>query len=462
MRKKLLTIGIASVSFLNIYAGGLLTNTNQNVTFLRNIARDASMEIDAAYTNPAGLAFLSKDGFFLSLNSQSAFQTRNTIANFAPFAGFGGNAVKEFEGKATVWFAPSLQAAYKTGDWVFSTNIGVAGGGGDLNFNEGLSSFESTAAIVPVFLNKIQSAYNFEGYDLESRLTGSSVIYNAQVGATYTIVEHFSAYAGVRYYYVHNEYKGYLKNVRLGMNGDLVPAASIVSNPNFASLEPLVKDKELNSKQPGSGVAPIVGLDYHWNKLNIGAKYEFRTGINLKNKSSINTTGLADYDDGKKTPYDIPALLTVGAQYDIIPKLTVSASYHHFFDSDAKMVNDKQKFINGGINEYLAGVEYRINNLFLVSCGAQLTRTGVTDDYQTDMNFSLNSYSVGFGGAINITKNIRVNLAYFFTNYENWTKNIADYGKINALTQGKIPATPGTDTFTRTNQSCGIGLDFRF
>jgi len=458
MRRKLLTTVIALVSFLNIYAGGLLTNTNQNVTFLRNISRDASMEIDATYTNPAGLAFLSKDGFFLSLNSQSAFQTRNTIADFAPFAGFGGNAVKKFEGKATVWSAPNLQAAYKIGDWVFSVNLGVAGGGGDLNFNEGLSSFESTVAIVPVLLNTTQPALNFGGYDLESRLKGSSVIYNAQVGATYKIVDHFSAYAGIRYYYVDNEYKGYLKNARLGMNGNLVPAISIVPDP----LKPLVNDKELNCKQTGSGITPIIGLDYNWNKLNIGAKYEFKTGINLKNKSSVNTTGITDYYDGKKTPYDIPALLAVGAQYDIIPKLTVSASYHHFFDSDAKMVNDKQKFINGGINEYLAGVEYRINNLFLVSCGAQLTRTGVTDDYQTDMNFSLNSYSVGFGGAINITKNIRVNLAYFFTNYENWTKNVTDYGKINNLTQGMIPATPGMDTFTRTNKSCGIGLDFRF
>jgi opacity protein-like surface antigen len=78
------------------------------------------------------------------------------------------------------------------------------------------------------------------------------------------------------------------------------------------------------------------------------------------------------------------------------------------------------------------------------------------------MNFSVNSYSLGFGGAISITKNIRVNVAYFFTNYSDWTKKITDYGKLNAATGGAIPATPGTDIFGRTNHTFGIGLDLRF
>jgi len=246
------------------------------------------------------------------------------------------------------------------------------------------------------------------------------------------------------------------------MGGNMVPASAIIANPNFASFALLLSEQELDCKQTGSGIAPIIGLDYNWEKLNIGVKYEFKTGIELKNKTKANTTGVADYNDGVVTPYDLPALLTVGVQYDIINPLTFSVAYHHFFDSDAKMANDKQKFINGGINEYLAGIEYRISKMFLVSCGAQLAHTGVTDDYQTDMSFSLNSFSMGFGGAVNITKNIRLNLAYFFTNYPEWTKKVDDYGKINALSGGAIPKTAGSDTFGRTNKTFGVGLDFKF
>jgi len=462
MRKKLLTICFVLASFINMYAGGLVTNTNQNVTFLRNPARDASTEIDAAYTNPAGLAFLKKDGFFFSLNNQSAFQTRTITTDFPPFEGFGGNSVKEFEGKATAWVIPNLQAAYKIEGVVISANIGVVGGGGTLDFSKGLPSFESTVAIVPAMLSRLQPSFGFGEYNLESQMKGSSMIIGAQLGVTFTIAEHFAAYIGNRFSYVDNSYTGYLKNIQLKMGGNFVPAAALIANPSFASFAPLLSEKELDCKQTGSGIAPIIGLDYNLNRLNIGAKFEFKTDLNLKNKTNTNTTGVQDYNDGAVTPYHIPALLAVGAKYDIISPVTVSVGYHHFFDSDAKMADDKQNYINGGINEYLAGVEYRISKMFLVSCGAQLTRTGVTDDYQSDMNFSLNSYSVGFGGAINVTKNIRVNLAYFFTNYSDWTKNLTDYGSIGKLTGGAIPATPGTDTYGRTNHDFGIGVDFNF
>jgi len=521
MRKELLVTGLALGIIFNSYAGGLLTNTNQNVTFLRNPARDASTEIDAAYTNPAGLAFLKGDkSWYFSLNNQSAFQTRTITSDFPPFAGFGGSDVKAFEGKAQALFVPNLQAAFKTGKWVFSANIGIVGGGGTLDFSKGLPSFESqVAANVAALSAPINTP---SAYTLDSQLKGTQLIYGVQLGATYRINEFLSAYLGVRGSIVENRYEGYLRNVQMPAKDDLMNAYSTTAQQAQGvvnSLQPAVDmgagsytlnqlvaagllqqaqldqmsgglgqdagvltvqqaqgafnnisqqangainginqlsalNMQLDCKQNGFGVAPIIGFDYHWDGgLNIAAKYEFKTGMSLKNKTANNTTGVEDYNDGVKTPYDIPALLTVGAKYDIIQPLTISVGYHHFFDSNAAMADGKQQYINGGINEYLAGLEYRINKMFLVSGGTQFTRTGVTDDYQSDMSFSLNSYSVGFGGAINVTENIRINLAYFFTNYSNWNKSSANYNNTSI---------PGADTYGRTNKDFGIGVDFNF
>ena len=75
---------LTSISVSSAFAGGILTNTNQHIAFLRNPARDASLEIDAVYYNPAGLAFM-KDGFHLSLNIQSAYQTRTIQSTFGLF-----------------------------------------------------------------------------------------------------------------------------------------------------------------------------------------------------------------------------------------------------------------------------------------------------------------------------------------------------------------------------------------
>ena len=76
MRKKLLTLMAVAAVALTTNAGGLMTNTNYHVAFDRMMARGASTEIDAAYSNPAGLAW-GYDGFQLSLDFQKPWQNRD-------------------------------------------------------------------------------------------------------------------------------------------------------------------------------------------------------------------------------------------------------------------------------------------------------------------------------------------------------------------------------------------------
>ena len=94
-------------------AGGILTNTNQSVDFLRNPARDAAIGLDGVYSNPAGVAFLP-EGFHLGFNWQYAHQTRTIESNNPVFAlgrKNSGKTSKTFEGVADAPFIPSLQAA---------------------------------------------------------------------------------------------------------------------------------------------------------------------------------------------------------------------------------------------------------------------------------------------------------------------------------------------------------------
>ena len=61
-------MAFATVS--NAFAGGLLTNTNQNAAFVRNFAQEGKIDITSIYANPAGGAFL-ENGWHLSLNNQT-------------------------------------------------------------------------------------------------------------------------------------------------------------------------------------------------------------------------------------------------------------------------------------------------------------------------------------------------------------------------------------------------------
>ncbi|MDR0794432.1 MAG: aromatic hydrocarbon degradation protein [Tannerella sp.] len=518
--KKIMLTGLACCLCVSgVFAGGLLTNTNQSVHFLRNPARSASFEIDAVYTNPAGLVKLPNNGFHFSLNNQSAFQTRTITSTLPAFVGYGGSDAKAFKGKATALFIPSLLGAYKSDRWVISFNVGAIGGGGTLTFDKGLPSFESQIA-GPVA--QLSGAANIPtSYSLNSKLEGSSFIYGVQLGASYMINDHFSAYIGGRANIVNNGYVGYLNNVTLSAGRGILTyfnTAAATARGVSASLQPVIDggmgnipisnlglpaaqlaqmaaalnipesqlgampvstvqgafnsvasqaegaaagvtqltgtNLEVDTKQSGFGITPIIGFNFNYEKLNIGVKYEFNTKLELENDTKVNSTPVTDFNDKVKTPYDIPAILTIGAQYEIVPNVSVMGGYTHYFDSNAKMANDKQKHINGGINEFQLGAEWKLNKMFLVSAGGQVTRTGVTDAYQSDLSFSLNSYSIGFGGAIKVSESVRINLAYFFTNYEDWTKGI-DPALSSSINSQR-------DIFSRTNKAFGIGVDFRF
>ena len=480
------------------FAGGLLTNTNQNIAFLRNPARDASIEIDAVYSNPAGLAFLAKDGFHISLNGQSAFQTRTITSSFRPFlmntdgrtTGTDGSRV--YKGEASAPFIPSVQAAYKRNNWTFSAGFAVTGGGGKATFNEGLGSFESQVALLPGMLEAAGQKLVTEGmlpanifagtnqYSVDSYMRGKQYIFGLQLGATYKFTDYLSAFVGARINYVSNGYEGHIRDIQANIGGGNMvnvnsyfkdyaklfgeyavqaqAAGDMDAYKKYATIAATAQgvadqtaDKNLDCDQTGWGVTPILGLDFKWKKWNVGVKYEFNTKLNVENKTRVDDTKL--FEDGVNTPHDIPSMLTVGVSYEILPVLRASIGYHHFFDTHAKMASDKQKFISQGTNEYLGGIEWDVCKWAQSSAGMQRTKYGLEDGYMSDMSFTTSSYSFGFGAGFRLMEDLKLNIAYFWTNYDTYNKVTADYNGTGLDFK---------DSFTRTNKVFGIGLDYRF
>lgn len=453
-------------------AGGILTNTNQSAHFLRNPARDASTEIDAVYTNPAGLVKLS-EGLHFSFTNQSAFQTRTITSTSPIYLMNGGKDTKEFEGKASAPVIPSLQGAYKKGKWVLSGSFAVVGGGGKATFDNGLPSFEAAmgASAGPGVIG--MAGYKANQYTLQQHMKGSNFIFGGQLGGTYEINNMFSAFAGFRLNVVYNKYEGYLRGLKMNLTPSASPEYSpllVSAKPVFDAMASVTPDPQtqhllgilskasteegavLNSSQSGWGVAPILGFNFNYeDRLNIGIKYEFKTALDVENDTKQDDTGM--FGHGVNTAYDIPALLTVGVSYKIIPQLTASVGYHRFFDSKAKMQDNKQKDA-GSTNEYLFGLEYKIDRMFLVSAGGQITNYGVGDVFQKDLSFSCDSYSIGLGGAVNVSPKIRINVGYFWTTYSDYTKTPGG-GIAPGLNTSK-------DVFSRTNKVFGAGVDFSF
>ncbi len=353
--KKLLTL--SATLFLSgiLFAGGIVTNTNQSASWVRMPAQDASVSTEAAYFNPAGLMKLN-NGLHISISNQTIAQNKK-VENFYP------NLNQSlYEGKVSAPLFPSVYAVYKMDKLAFSFGFNPVGGGGGAIFEKGLPSFEmSVSDLVPSL-----AAQGVNEYRLDAYFEGTSVFFGYQGGISYKINDMISVFAGVRYVTAKNTYDGHLKGIELynfgggaswtpanvimggiaanagtartstsaiiaanaafgGMTLAQAEAATIINATQRAQLEgaltafgsgtgvtiaqadavfagaqakytataAILGDQEVANEQTGSGITPIFGVNISpSDKLNIGIKYELATKLELTNKTTKDfTTG---------------------------------------------------------------------------------------------------------------------------------------------------------------------------
>lgn len=423
MKRVFSTIAVASFAIAS-FAGGLLTNTNQSASFVRNPARYASLETDAIYFNPAGTAFFN-DGWSFSGNWQMIRQDRDVYA--------GG---KEYKGSVFVPCMPTFFAAYKTGDWTFSGFFGMPGGGGNAQFNNGLPMFNNMGAGFLVG-TPLKAVSNFES---------TQYLFSLQLGAAYQINENLSVYGGLRTNYTSLSYEGAI---------DAIHPITGTTMVNLLSLE---------LTQTGLAFAPIVGVDYKVGDFNFGVKYEFRAVNTIKNDTKtlssqgtnlIGIVGLAmpsmaSLDNKQEFRYDAPAKLSVGASWDITDRVKVMGAGTYYFDKDARIESllgkeNTMHKLSRNTFELLAGVEYKLTDKWLLSSGIQFSDFGINDEYISEMSFINDSFMVGAGAKYSINEKCDLNFGACYANYAHDT----DYS------EGYMTC------FRRKTINLAIGVDFR-
>lgn len=522
MRKNVLSILLITMVSSLVYAGGIVTNSNQSAAYVRMLARDASTGIDAVYYNPAGLTRLP-DGLHISLSNQSIFQ-KKTIENMFPLLHDA-----KFVGDVVAPLFPDFYAVYKRGKMAVGFGIQPNSGGGSAKYNKGLPSFEIPVAAMPSLLSA--SGIPTTDYSADISFEGSSVFWGAQVNAAYQVNDMISVSVGGRAIFAKNTYSGHLRNILINPNHPLNPdgAGSFTSASGFFnilsqsattaanSVDPLITggggsltlsqavsanyltpeqanqlaaglgysdynntpltiqqiqtayqtnaatmgqyaastaDKEVDAEQTATAFAPILGLNLTFGeKLNIGLKYEFKTKLTLTNHTKVDGTGL--FPDGAEIRSDIPAILSVGACYKVLPQFRISGGMHYYFDKDATIEASPgvKKTIEGNYYELACGMEYDISEKILISAGYLYAKTGVGVGYQTDLSHSLTSSTVGFGGRAMVTEKMGLNLGMLFTMYNSDSKLI-DYSSYG------IPSA--AETYARTNIVFSIGVDYHF
>lgn len=528
MKKNVVLISVALLLMNTAFAGGILTNTNQSAQFARMLSRNASIDLDAVYFNPAGLTQL-KNGFYFALDNQSIFQTRSINSEF-PLLN-----THDYKGTVSAPVFPDAYAVYKMDKWAFSAGFGPNGGGGSAKYDKGLPSFEKQiSSAVPALAGLSALGYPVTGYGVDISFEGTSVFWGIQVGATYKINDIISVYGGARYLPSKNTYTGGITNIQYGPTGALVNAQTYLSGAAAvataqaqltggaaASMQPLVTagaggftlaqvqgagyitaaqlaqlegglqslgipaaqvsvmtvsqaqtayttasatltgkataltttsagmgDKHVDVAQTGTGFTPIIGVDIHLDKLNVGLKYEHKTTLTLTNSTKEDGTGL--FPDGGKTGSDLPSIIAGGADYQLLDKLKISGSFDIYLDKNVSWggnVYGQLRTIDKNYVELAFGLEYKLTDKFAVSAGYLNSNMGVSEQWQSDFSYENDSHTEGLGFQWNLNKKLVLDAGIMLTTYKDATKTFDSSFDPLAASFGSYKETYGKDTF---------------
>ena len=463
MKKQFLIFALAMGS-VQVFAGGVITNTNQSTQFVRTVSRNASLDDDAVYFNPAATAQFS-EGLHLSYSHQVCIQKRTTTDDFPTLNNH------EYEGNVFVPAFPNLYATWKKNNLALFFGFGPVGGGGSAEYEKGLASFERQISMMPGMITSMGSSMGLSAsaYDVNINFTGTSILYGGRIGGAYSFLDDKLAVSlGVAAIYQKNAYKGSIKDIQLnptcallGMNGDMMPATTFFTTLStaLASLNPTmaataaayagaVADKEVDAVQTGFGLAPIVGFNFKPDdRLNIGIKYEGRTKMELTNDTKKDDTGM--FTDDSTFRKDIPAIVSLGIGGNFTDKFRGSFSYTYYFDKNADW-GGREEQMDKNTMDVAGSLEYDVIPLLTLSAGYSRSISGTSEEFQTDMDYALSSNAFGMGGRLNLSEKLKVDFGFMYVAYDKVEKS----STFNSVSH--------TESFDRTNKSFSLGVSYAF
>lgn len=457
------TFGLASVAF----AGGYMNNTNQSIDFVRNFAQGASTSPSGAvYWNPAGVAF-ADNGLYVSAHTQTIWQTRNIDAQF-----FG-----EYEGESFVPAMPSATVAYKHNDWSVFGSFFISGGGGSVEFDDGVPMLD--ALVGPTVYGTLsgmgaqlgmdeatiggmlkmngllapEATFSYKDlYETKTYFKGSSTIYAGLLGGSYKVTDILSLAIGVRFNYAKNAYKVSYE-VNPTQTAKMLDGAAAQAGMQLGLSEQLDLDETLlKVEQDGFGFTPVIGMHLHFKKVDVGVKYEGETNIEMKNDTKtihpMVSSFMPQYEDGVKDDGDLPAQISIGGRIKWLDWLRTSIGYAHYFDQAAEYANDVERTLHHDEKEFFGGIEVDPIKMLTLSVGIMRTEIGYSDKSLSDLDFGTPSTSIGGGFAVRLTDWVAFQVGYMETLYDT-------YHKVDEMTGTKR-------SYDRSSHNVGAGLDFKF
>lgn len=400
MMKKLLLGTAAFVCIAsNVFAGSIDYLSNQSPDYVRTFSRNAADDYaDAVHYNPAGTVLL-KDGLSLQVGNQTIFKDYSDTLS-------ANGTSKKFSTSEPTPVLPTLWGVYKKDNMAGFIGFSAIGGGGQVNYNDGVPLMVQQASTVAAGVAQakgIPASYVTASFG-DGSLYVNQYDPSMVIGGSYALNKYVSVSLSGRAVYVYRKYSGDADyNLTVGTT-----AASTTL--------------KLDATETAFGVGGIVGVDVRpADQLNIGLRFETPVYLNLKTDVSNGKNFGGLFVDGKKRRKDLPAVLAAGVSYRVAG-FTFTSSIDTFFISLSDQSKDDatKGIYNNGYDDNFSKVGYEVSgsieyaiipDFLKVSTGYMYDKVGGNSKTYNDFDFSLDSHSIGAGAKVKLAESLEVTLS---------------------------------------------------
>ncbi len=398
MKKIYILFILLSVSNINVFAQ-IDNLSNLSSEWMRSGVRNAATDAaDIVVYNPAGVTSL-KNGLHINFSNQTLFRKPSHSYDMGL-----GEGQKQYEQGSADPFLPNLYIAYKKNNWALYSGVFFSGGGATADYPKGSIT---TDLIGLGTLGAAQGAYTTIK---DPYLKASSMYMTTTLGGSYAVKRGISFSAAVRYLSAAN-------TSELGM--------TLTSSPFEFPDVPM----SLKTTDNASGVGAVFGVSLTaLDKVSISARYESQVSLKFKTSQDHDDFGLTT--DGATNHRDLPAVLALGATYDVTSKFKVMADYNYYFQEDAdwgksSVATDEVplSLLAGNANIIAFGFQYKIKSKITVSSGIGFTKMDFQDKdgyYANLGTFEVvqsDNTNINMGFAYKPIKNITFNFGYMHVFY---------------------------------------------
>ena len=375
---------VAALAGAAAFADGVENKTNMNPGYLRNPSRNAEAKRpEAVFYNIAGTGFL-EDGLYFDTGNQFVFKkyTNSFPKGAMPLYPNG----KDFSDKTAVWLYPNADIVYKHGPFAVFGNFGIYAGGGKLSYKDGTTA---TAAAL---------ATHFPSSARNHSVELSSMTYGEQVGFTYCL-KNFISFSGA---------------LRL-----LQATQSMELKSDDATFVGVNHGNKISYDASAFGVGGVFGIDVRpFPALTLSTQFQLHSDMKyeVKNAKGMLSSNLGIVD-GETFHTDLPAALNMGAGYQVLKPLYVSASFNYYFNSFAQLNSVLGKSDYSDSWELAAGADYDINDKVTASLGLSYGNRGIKKTVNNTFNPVLDSLVIGTGVEYRPIENLTLTLGLLYIQY---------------------------------------------